>query len=190
MDTFGTPEGQLLDNTFAHDNKLYVRFYKKATENESKSLEAGRPIFDETDFIRIMVPGDKTTMVDREVHEVDAKRFSRLYKQWKEDQTHTDSGTPLEAWPQIQTGQVAELKAMNVHTVEALAALSDGHAVKIMGSNTLREKAQTFISASKDAAFVNQQAAELAKRDQQITLLMDQVAKLDARLSKAKAKDD
>ena len=40
------------------DSRLQVRFYKRAMPQEQETLEAGRPIFKEFDFIHICVAGD------------------------------------------------------------------------------------------------------------------------------------
>src|SRR5574343_1898949 len=60
------------------DNKLFVVFYKGAKVNEQKSLEAGRPVHDDVDLIRIVVPGQRDTVVA----EADYTYQQRFPKQW------------------------------------------------------------------------------------------------------------
>ena len=45
------------------DKKLLVAFYKGLEKNEFKSIEAGRPIFDEMDLIKIITPGSRDSFV-------------------------------------------------------------------------------------------------------------------------------
>ncbi len=46
------------------DSRLQVRFYKRPVQQEQESIEAGRPIFKEFDFVHICVAGDTLTEID------------------------------------------------------------------------------------------------------------------------------
>jgi hypothetical protein len=59
-----------------------------------------------------------------------------------------------------------------------LASLDDGKAQKIMGSHDLRRKAQAFLDAAQGEAANNKMVAELEKRDDEITLLKQQMQQL------------
>lgn len=163
---------------FALDKKLYVQFYLRAVMNNFKSSQEGRPIFDEQDYIRIIVPGDKNTIIDTKVTPEYASRFASQYEKYKRNQSQSVTGTPLEVWPQMTVGQVAELKAMNVHTVEQLAELPDNLAQRIMGSHDLRRRAKTFLDAAAGEAASTKLEAELAQRDNEIELLKSQMVQM------------
>ena len=163
---------------FAMDKKLFVQFYLRAVVNNFKSSQEGRPIFDEVDYVRIIVPGDKNTVIDTKVTPEYAQRFATQFEKYKKNQSQAVSGTPLEVWPQMTVGQVAELKAMNVHTVEQLAELPDNLAQRIMGSHDLRRRATTFLEAAHGEAANTKLAAELAQRDNEIELLKAQMAQM------------
>lgn len=162
----------------ALDKKLFVQFYVKAVMNGFKSSEAGRPIFDEVDYIRVIIPGDKNNVVDTKVTEEHKMRFPAQYERFKKNQEQAVSGTPLEVWPQMTVGQVAELKAMHISTVEQLADLPDNLAQRIMGSHQLRAKAKVFLEAAAGEAVNTKMTAELEKRDNQIALMQEQLAQL------------
>lgn len=163
---------------YAMDNKLYVTFYIRPVMNNFKSSEAGRPIFEEKEYIRIIVPGDSKTTVDCPVTDEFRMRFEKQYDKFKKGLEQAVEGTPLEMWPQMTVGLCAELKAMNVSTVEQLASLDDGKAQKIMGNYDLRRKAQAFLDAAQGEAANNKMVAELTKRDDEITLLKQQMQQL------------
>lgn len=163
---------------FAMDKKLFVQFYLRAVVNNFKSSQEGRPIFDEVDYVRIIVPGDKNTVIDTKVTPEYAQRFATQFEKYKKNQSQAVSGTPLEVWPQMTVGQVAELKAMNVHTVEQLAELPDNLAQRIMGSHDLRRRATTFLEAANGEAANTKLAAELAQRDNEIELLKAQMSQM------------
>jgi hypothetical protein len=163
---------------FAMDHKLYVQFYIRPVMNNFRSSEEGRPIYEEQEYIRIIVPGDSKTTVDCPVDETFRMRFEKQYDKFKKGLAQAVEGTPLEMWPQMTVGLCAELKAMNVSTVEQLASLDDGKAQKIMGSHDLRRKAQAFLDAAQGEAANNKMVAELEKRDDEITLLKQQMQQL------------
>jgi len=163
---------------YSLDKKLYVNFYIRADLNSFKSAQEGRPIFDEVDYVRIIIPGDKNSILDTQVTEEHKHRFENQYQRFKKNQEQAVSGTPLEVWPQMTVGQVAELKAMNVHTVEQLADMPDQLAQKIMGNHGLRAKAKLFLDAAAGEAGNTKMVAELEKRDNEIKLLRDQMDQL------------
>lgn len=164
----------------AMDKKLYVQFYTRAVMNNFKSAQEGRPIFDELDFVRIIIPGDRNNVVDTEVTPEHKMRFEAQYERFKKNQDQASSGTPLEAWPQMTVGTVAELKAQGIHTVEQLADLPDNLAQKFMGSHALRAKAKTFLEAAAGQAANTKLEQELASRDNEIEVLKRQVQQLMA----------
>lgn len=163
---------------YAADNKLYVTFYVRAVMNNFQSSEQGRPIFDEKEYIRIIVPGDSKTTVDCPVTDEFRARFAKQYELFKRGKEQAVSGTPLEVWPQLTVGLVAELKAMNISTVEQLADLDDVRAQRIMGHFELRRRARAFLDAAQGEAANNKMAAELEKRDDEINQLKAQMAEL------------
>ena len=169
---------------YAFDSKLYVQFYTRAVMNNFKSAQEGRPIFDELDFVRIIIPGDRNNVVDTEVTQEHKTRFADRYERFKKNQEQAISGTPLEVWPQMTVGMVAELKAQGVHTVEQLADLSDGLAQKFMGSFSLRQRAKNFQEAASGQAASTKLEAELESRDNEIALLKKQVEQLMAASAK------
>lgn len=180
LPTFDDASVQNMGNQarYAMDSKLYVTFYTRAVMNNFQSSEQGRPIFDEKEYIRIIVPGDSKTTVDCPVDDTFRVRFPKQYDAYKRGQEQAVSGTPLEVWPQLTVGLVAELKAMHIQTVEQLADLDDGKAQKIMGSHELRRRARAFLDAAQGEAVNNKMAAELEKRDNEIAALKNQMQQI------------
>jgi hypothetical protein len=186
LPTYDDTVSQANQARYAMDNKLYVQFYIRPVMNNFRSSEEGRPIYEEKEYIRIIVPGDSKTTVDCPVTDEFRMRFQNQYDKFKRGLAQAVEGTPLEMWPQMTVGLCAELKAMNVTTVEQLAALDDGKAQRIMGSYDLRRKAQMFLDAAQGEAANNKMAAELQKRDDEINLLKSQMAQiLEAKTKRA-----
>jgi len=140
------------DNRFAADSKLYVVFFMQAVKNGGKSELEGRPIFDDVPHVTIHIPGDKNNVVTEPVTEEHKQRFPVQWDKFQKQMSQSPEGTPLEQWPLLTTGQVHELKAVNVMTVEQLAGMSDTNASRFMGGYELRRKADTFLKVSKDTA--------------------------------------
>jgi hypothetical protein len=163
------------------DKRLYVHFYKDATKNEFKSREAGRPIFDEFDYVKVITPGSRDTIVTRVADGSDyARRFPAAWARYKAGQEQGESGTPLSQLPWMSVGQVAELSAVGCKTVEQLVGMPDVLSQKFMGHHQLKQRAQVYLEASKNAAPALKLQAELEKRDLQIAELQAQVATLVA----------
>jgi hypothetical protein len=164
------------------DAKLLVKFYKKAVQNNARSTVEGRPVFDELVYISIMAPGDKNNVIDRKARDEDKVRFPFAWQRYENNATMAQTGTPIEEWPRVSVSQAAELKAMNITTVEQLAGLADTACQKMMGLQALRTEAQAFIAAAKDASHAQRLAAELEKRDEKIAEQAETIASLAARL--------
>tara|TARA_R110000744_G_scaffold244685_2_gene361514 strand:- start:2691 stop:3299 length:609 start_codon:yes stop_codon:yes gene_type:complete len=135
----------------AGDETLVVKFYTFARHSLPKSKEAGRPIYEDVPYIKIMSPGNRDSVVERPAREADKHRFPQHWRnfQARENQEVVE-GTPLSEWPAIQVSQVEELKFMHVLTLEQLVAMSDVNAQNIRGVYALKEKAQKYLDNAKE----------------------------------------
>jgi len=170
------------------DSRLAVQFYKKSMKQEDASNEAGRPIFKEFDFVRIMIPGDNLTEIDTYAQDSHKQRFPR---QWAHYQNQTAGhedivGTPLDQWPQVTRSQAEELRGLKFHTVESIADCSDQQLQRIgmvagMSPHNFRLKAKAFLNLANDSAEVAQREAELqALKEENAKIKSETEAKLAA----------
>jgi hypothetical protein len=154
------------------DKRLYVHFFKDAVQNNFKTKQEGRPIFDEYDFVKVVTPGSRDTIVTRVSDNSDyARRFPTQWAQYKNNQEQSLSGTPLKQVPWLTVGQIAEFNAVGCRTVEQLVGMPDNLSQKFMGHHQLKQRAQAFLDAAKDAAPLLQLQGELEQRDNQIAEL-------------------
>jgi len=172
------------------DERLLVRFFLKPRENPAKSKEAGRPIFEDREYLSIMVPGNKDSIIERPVSELDIRRFPRHYKAFQENREQTVEGTPLSSWPGITRAQVEELKFLNISTVEQLAGIADVHAQNFMGIQRLKTRAKLFMESAGDNAINEKTAAALEEKDARIAALEVQMAEMAEALKEAHAISD
>lgn len=163
--------------SYGDDSGLFVEFYWREVKNEAKSLAEGRPIFESKEYIKIMAAGDKTKNWDRPVQKVsngsapsDLDRFPRQWAMFQRQEVQVTEGTPVTEWPQITRADAAMLKSMNIHTIEALAAMSDTN-IGFMGGRQYRDMAKAWISKAKEGVTSAQWAKEKAEMQDQITAL-------------------
>jgi hypothetical protein len=146
------------------DDKLLVMFKHHALPNEAKSVAAGRLICDDLEVIEIRRPGARdfnifpATAVSHwdvdpntggQVKISYAERFQRQYQQFKLQSAQTKAGTPLTHAPFLTEARRAEMRALNIYTVEQLAGI-DGQELKNIGQGgrELKNAAMAFIEES------------------------------------------
>ena len=173
-------------NKDVKDNTI-PRFYVRAVKNEFRSQTEGRPIFEDREYVEILVPGNRGTVVDRAVKEEDRYRWPRQYQAFKQQQEEVLEGTPIEEWAAITRSQAEELKHVHVRTVEVLASLTDEQLAKAvpMGGHGLREKAQRFVEQAAGGAPAEALAAKLEEQATIMASMEAQVGELTRRLEEA-----
>jgi len=173
------------------DSRLQVRFYKRPVQQEQETLEAGRPIYKEFDFVHICVAGDTLTEIDTYAL---ASHKTRFPIQWANYQNRLGSddqeivGTPVSEWPLVSKSQAEELRAMKFYTVESIANASDQQLQRMgmaagMSPYAFRDKAKSYLNLAQDSA-------ETDKRAQEINNLKEELAKKDEENAKIKAETD
>ncbi|KDC22988.1 hypothetical protein AZ20_4208 [Bordetella bronchiseptica E014] len=168
------------------ENGALVEFYREAVQNNFKSAQEGRPIFDEKDFVRIQTPGDTRTVIERIASDQDKARFPRAWDMFSRGLEQAQEGTPLEQWNMVTRSQVKELKYVGVTTVEALASVSDGNIQRLgPGYSQLRRNAQAYLESSASDAKATAWAREKEAMEEQITQLQEQVKALIAAQEKS-----
>jgi hypothetical protein len=161
----------MLDSDIGNgDQHLHVEFYMY-----DKAPYKDRP------FVRIIVPGDKTNVVDQPVREDHKARFPR---QWLHFQMQSDNGmvigTSLPDWNKDQPEeftdyQMAELQILKFQTVEQVATASDGQLQRVgMGATGLRDKARAYLLGKNQT----ESSSELAKTRTELDELKAQMAML------------
>jgi hypothetical protein len=173
------------------DSRLQVRFYKRAIKQEQESMDAGRPIYKEFDFVHICVAGDSLTEIDTYAL---ANHKVRFPIQWAHYQNRVGAddqevvGTPVSEWPIVSKSQAEELRGLKFHTVESIAGASDAHLQRMgmaagMSPYAFRDKAKAFLNLATNAA-------ETDKRETEINALKEELAKKDLETAKMKAETD
>jgi hypothetical protein len=169
------------------DSRLQVRFYKRPVHQEQESMDAGRPIYKEFDFVHISVAGDTLTEIDTFALNNHKQRFPIQWANYMNRQGANDEevvGTPVAEWPLVSKSQAEELRAMKFHTVESIANASDQQLQRMgmaagMSPYAFRDKAKAFLNLATTSA-------ETDKREHEINALKEELAKKDLETAKMK----
>jgi hypothetical protein len=162
------------------DSSLYVTFYKRAVEIADETAAQGRPIYRECDFVRIMIPGNSLSEIDTIAREDHKNRFPVQWARYinTQGEASQEQGTPITEWPLVSVSQAEELRGLKFYTVESIANASDLAVQKIgmaagMSPYEFRNKAKAFLNLANETA-------EASKKDEQITHLQEENAKIKA----------
>lgn len=185
-------QGNSLHVQHGDDSGLYVEFSLEPVQDKEKSLAEGRPIFKDREYITIRILGDKSTVRKRPVKyeadggvPADTDRFYRQYQAFKNANSVVSDGTPITEWPPITKSQAMELKALNIHTVEALASCGDNN-LTWLGARTLRDQAKAWIERAKSGAGDAKIAEENEFLRNELQAMKNQLAALQLNADKPK----
>ena len=169
------------------DDRLMIKFELYPHPNAAKSLECGHPVYDDAEYITIIVPGDKNSIVHRPVWNQDKERFSRQYAQFKQGLEQTVSGLPLKMWGGMTAGQAKEFEFFNVKTVEQLAEMSDNLGMQVQGFQALKQRARDYVATTTQQAPMLALREEIEKKDGEIAALMEAVRQQGERMARLEA---
>lgn len=165
--------------SYGNDQGIFAEFFSDAILDDNETKKQGRPIYRNVDMLRMMFPGDTTKEVIRIVRTepqgrepADPDRFPRQWAAYKSQMQQVQDGTPIEQWPPINKAQALELKAVNIHTVEQLAATTDVN-LKWMGARQLRDNAIAWLNEAKSGAETIALRNEIEDLKQQLTALQN-----------------
>ncbi len=165
------------------DGALSVLFYSTALQNNFKTEQEGRPIFEDVEMVKIFLPGDDKTVVDTYVREEHKRRFPLQWAHFKNKQDGEQQlagKTPLSAWARITPAQVQELRAMKFLSVEDVANASDLNiqalgSVAGMGAHAFREAARNYLRVAAGEAAdtkTSQALADMTAQNEQLRAQM------------------
>lgn len=176
------------------DSGLYVEFFWHeavdawASREESNKQQRNVVVkLPKAPFIRIMVPGDKTSEWTGEVSEALKRRFPQQWMAWQINEGLIDSvgdipGWKLDEWDELEDDLKRELKHMRFQTVEQLAGASDKQIQGIgMGGLALRERAKVALRNKMGAetrAALEAKDAETKALKEQMAAMQEQMAQL------------
>lgn len=124
--------------------------------------------YEELEWIWKEIP-NRADNVNCAVEDSHIWEFPIEYALFKQGLAGALNGTPLSQWDQLSSADIAELARYGVHTVEAIANMSDGNAGTIRGFHQYKAKANAWLeahnkqSAHKEIDELKAQIADLTK---------------------------
>src|SRR5579862_3162189 len=118
-------------------------------------------------------------VIDLPNEPADPVRFPKAWERFEKRGQKLKEGWDVSEWGAISRSFAENLKALNVHTVEALAALSDANADNIMGGRKYRDLAKAALDDANllSLAAVEQERANRAEeRTKQLEAQVEQMA--------------
>lgn len=172
-----TERGNNISVSYGNDNGLFPIFSIEAVKDDEETAKQGREIFKDVEWVKIHIVGDNLTEISRPVTDEDRKRFNQHYQAFKNQGIQLNSGTPLTEWTLIGKAMAMNLKSLNIHTVEQLAAVSDGN-LNWMGARELQAKAKSWLEAAEKNAGISALQGENEKLKIEMEALKNQMAAL------------
>lgn len=166
------------------DDVLHVEFFWREpvlwwqTKEQGKEVRGAR-----TPFVRIMRPGDQTSILETAVRDDHKARWPQKWLAWqiREGMVEGSGDVPgwkLEDWPVVKESQLHELKFLRFSTVEQLAGASDSQIQRLgVGGLGLREQARAAMKERSRAEYKD----ELDAKDKMIADLAARLDKLEGK---------
>lgn len=145
----------------------HVVFEQKAIEDRNATIEQGKLVLKDVDYVKIYRSGSKDYVekiatewlneCDRMARESPpqwppdwATAFRKAFQQWKAGQEVTPIGFPIKHWPMVTRAQAENLMLARVYSVEELAEASEEVLSNLgLGGRALKERAKAWLEASK-----------------------------------------
>lgn len=179
------------------EDNVIVEFFTEAVRDGRASAEAGREVFSEVEFCRVLVVGDRDNNLIIRAHEqfmmnpnrreggmiTPAQRWPDHYRAFKANAPSAVSGTPLDHLPFLGKAQIAELFHAQIRTAEHLAEITDAIAAKGFGWRDLREQAKVWLSDADKNALAAAATIERDRANAKADELSARLAEMEAKLA-------
>lgn len=159
----------------------FISFERKAIEDKQKSLQYGRYIAKDVDYVTIHSPYSRDTViypVDKWLENSEEKVMRGSLKQeWFEDwkkkhsiwlsrQASPANGTPVRGWGVLSPAQQETVISLDVLTVEDIVRSDKMHLIE--GGKEIKQKAVTWLQALNDRGPLIQKLSELTAENDRL----------------------
>ncbi len=179
---------------YGDDRKTLVSFTREPKLMGFESEKAGKPVYQDCDYINIVVsPGKAESkrvvkLEDDQHGPSDPHRWPAQWAAFMGQQHQVSDGLPIENWPPIGMSPAAikGFKAADIHTVEILSGLSDANigSIPVMDAKKWRDLAIKYIEQAQGGAPIAALTAENATLRQDMDVMRQQIEVLAANQKK------
>lgn len=167
------------------DDPVAAGFYDGFKPDPEATAEFGRPMVKPCVMVMVQTPGQNLELYDQPAKEIHKQRYPIAWKRYQEGAKPVEEGhTPLAMFPPMTRADVINYRAMGVHSVEGLVAVSSDNISRLgFGASELQTKAKAWLASATD----NSVAAKLAGEKK---ALQDQLAAMQAQMTAMQAQFD
>jgi len=168
-----------------------VVWFEWSSEKDDQATAAqGVPVFDTVLLAHVQGPGlmrsEAVLVVERKKPDGQVVENHRIYgpmiAAFKKNETGDMTGTPLTELAILDHGIRSTLKAMGVHSIEALANLADTASQSLMGFQRFKQGAKAFLDQRAGQQPLAKMAADLETEREKNKQLQATIVSLDERL--------
>ncbi len=166
----------------ANNGQVIAEFYRDSAYMPYQSDQEKRPVFRPRDMVKISQAGEPDNLKE-EVNEIHKQRFPQQWSQYQAGQAQMVSGVPLiELFPG-NPEVIAQLKTVNVHTVEGLIAVADSAAHNVPFLVEWKNRARAYIERTTNASSLYDLEKRLDAEKAEKQALMDRLAALEEKFT-------
>lgn len=136
-------------------DRAIPHFHMREVKNNYRSKSEGRPVYENREYVEIIVPGNATERPCMPVRQEHRERWPEAYRKFQANIEQRAEGTPLEEWSHLRgdPARIKGLKDADITTVDQLADLPDSFASSVGPDfQSLKKKAQQFLNTAEDAS--------------------------------------
>lgn len=182
------------------DEGVIAHFRREREFKPFRTQQAGEDVYEDVDFVHIVVRGNDKLEVDRPATDADKRRFPFAWQQYQAGKEQAARGTPLDELG-IPASVIAAYHAKNVFTVEDLAKVSDGNLQSLpSGARDARHRARERVElkkqaqASGEAEALRKQNVEIlaknAELEKNLNRAMSALERMEKRLDEQEASEE
>lgn len=196
---------------YGADDGLLVEFHIVPVMMENASKTQGHPIYEDRIYTRIVSPGNTKTTWDHQTKGVtyeydedgtlagytvadedgqiaEPNKYPKAWERFVKKDQKVKEGWNITEWGAITRSFAETLKAQNIHTVEALASLSDANAANFMGGQKFRDLAKAALDEQNLLSLASIEQEKAAKAEESNKELKKQLAAMQSQINALTAK--
>lgn len=165
-------------------DRRYVEFYRGHKLNGAQSTQAGRPIHDPVDMMKLIHPGE------RDIHHLEVREEHKFQfpRQWAAYQAgrsaEAQSGTPIETLYPNDPEMVKQFQALHIYTAEQMAGLTEQGISRLgMGGRAHVERAQKFLEHAAKMSGASKLQAELDDEREKRLALEEKMERMERQMA-------
>jgi hypothetical protein len=197
--------------SYGADDGLLVEFHMRPVLMENASKEQAHPVYQDRIFTRIVSPGNTKTTWDHQTKGItydyddegtlsgytvadedgqiaEPNKYPKAWERFVKKDQKVKEGWDVTEWGAITRSFAETLKAQNIHTVEALASLSDANAANIMGGQKFRNLAKAALDEQNLLSLASVEQEKAAKAESENAELRKQLDAMQRQISALSAK--